>query len=258
VPFLEARGPVGFAHRGYCPRSAPGIENSLAAFEHAVALGYDYLETDARVTRDGVVLAFHDHRLDRVTDRTGVLAELDWSEVGQARIGGVEPIPALIDVLDSWPQLRFNIDVKSAAAIEPTVAAITRAGAQDRVCVAAFSDRRLHELRARLGSGVCTALGPVEVSRLALAARLPNRAARSVVMRSVRGRCAQIPASLARAPLATDALVRTAHQYGIAVHVWTINDRVQMEGLLDLGVDGVMTDEAEILKDVMTARGLWR
>ena len=96
-PFLHWPGPLAFAHRG---GASEAPENTMPAFEHAVRLGYRYLETDAHVTADGVLIAFHDDRLDRVTDRTGVIAELPWSEVQQARVDGREPIPLLEDLLD--------------------------------------------------------------------------------------------------------------------------------------------------------------
>lgn len=98
--FLDHPGPIPFAHRG---GSLDGLENSLPAFEHAVDLGYRYLETDVRATADGVLLTFHDQDLERVTDRDGDIARLPYSEVSQARIGGREPIPLLEDVLGSWP-----------------------------------------------------------------------------------------------------------------------------------------------------------
>src|SRR5436309_11628749 len=108
--FLDAAAPIAFAHRGF---SRDGHENSMAAFEAAVALGYRYLETDVRVTADGVALAFHDATLDRVTNRSGRIADLPWAQVRNARIGGVEPIPLLADLLAAWPEVCVNIDVKS-------------------------------------------------------------------------------------------------------------------------------------------------
>ncbi|HYU85192.1 MAG TPA: glycerophosphodiester phosphodiesterase family protein, partial [Kribbellaceae bacterium] len=106
--FLENDGPIAMAHRGGAlhPDNV-GYENSMKAFAHAVGLGYRYLETDVHATRDGVVVAFHDSSLDRVTDRTGVIADLPWSEVSKARINGHEPIPLLSDLLDRWPDVRL-------------------------------------------------------------------------------------------------------------------------------------------------------
>ena len=142
--FLEHDGPLAFAHRG---GAAGGLENSMAAFQHAVELGYRYLETDVHATADGVLLAFHDSTLDRVTDRRGQVARLSWSAVSRARIGGVEPIPLLEDLLGAWPDIRLNVDVKEAARRAPLVRTLQRTGAIDRVCVASFSHRRLRAVR---------------------------------------------------------------------------------------------------------------
>ena len=155
--FLDDAGPVGFAHRGYSPA---GAENSMAAFAAAVALGYRYVETDARVTSDAVALAFHDDRLDRVTDRGGRLIDLPWSEVSRARIRGIDPIPRLDELLGEWPELKVNIDIKSGVALTATLAAIRRTRAESRVCLAAFSDLRLRRIRALVGTRRLHRIGP--------------------------------------------------------------------------------------------------
>jgi glycerophosphoryl diester phosphodiesterase len=253
-PFLDHPGPLAFAHRG---GAAEGAENSAAAFERAVALGYTYLETDAHATSDGVLLAFHDHTLDRVTDRRGRISELPYREVKRARIGGVHEIPLLEDLLGTWPEIRFNIDVKEAAAIAPLAEAIRRTNAYDRICLTSFSDERLVLARAALGREVCSALGPRAVAALRAAAatsgygRLLARLSRAGVP------CAQVPVGFRGLRVTTRRLVRTAHAIGMQVHVWTINDPARMEHLLDLGVDGIMTDNVTGLRDVLERRGLW-
>ena len=251
--FLEGPGPVGFAHRGYSPA---GAENSMSAFAAAVALGYRYVETDARVTSDGVALAFHDDRLDRVTDRAGRVVDLPWSEVSRARIRGTDPIPRLDALLGEWPELRVNIDIKSGVALSATLAAVRRTAAQDRVCLAAFSDARLHRIRALAGPDVCTALGPGEVARLATAARSPTGIGVRLAA-GIDGKCVQVPPRLGRVSVVTADFVRVAHRRGLVVHVWTVNRRAEMTRLLDLGVDGIMTDEADTLRDVLRERGAW-
>ncbi|MGH8893443.1 MAG: glycerophosphodiester phosphodiesterase family protein, partial [Actinomycetes bacterium] len=165
--FLEHEGPIAFAHRG---GAADGLENSLAAFGRAVELGYRYLETDVHATADGVLLAFHDRTLDRVTDRAGRVADLPWSTVRQARIGGREPIPLLEDLLGGWPDIRVNVDVKHPGAIEPLVEVVRRTGSLDRICVASFSEQRLAAVRRELGPLLCTSLGTRGVALLRAAA----------------------------------------------------------------------------------------
>lgn len=251
-PFLEHDGPIAFAHRG---GAAEFPENTMEAFEGAVRLGYRYLETDVHATVDGVLVAFHDTALDRVTDGTGAIADLPWSVVRTARIGGVHPIPRFDDLVAAFPQARFNVDVKLDNAVEPFVAAVRRTGVIDRLCVGGFSDRRLALLRRTLGPRLCTSLGPRAVASLRAAsygAPFAGDAARRA------GACAQVPVRQGRVVLVDRRFVDAAHRWGMAVHVWTIDDRDEMDRLLDLGVDGVMTDRPSVLKDVLSARGAWR
>ncbi|MFF1903634.1 glycerophosphodiester phosphodiesterase [Kitasatospora sp. NPDC058218] len=249
-PFLDQPGPLAFAHRG---GDLGHPENSLAAFEAAVALGYRYLETDVHATRDGVLVAFHDSRLDRVTDHAGAVAELPWDTVRQARIGGTEPVPLLEDLLDAFPAARFNVDVKAAPAVGPLVEAIRRTNAWDRICVGGFSDSRLAAVRAAAGPRLATSLGPREVARLRL---------RSLAGPLVRGRgapfagvCAQVPERHRGVRVVDRAFVRAAHRLGLQVHVWTVDDPTRIRALLDLGVDGIMADRIDVLRDVLGERG---
>ncbi|GAA0404415.1 glycerophosphoryl diester phosphodiesterase [Acrocarpospora corrugata] len=252
--FLEHPGPLPFAHRG---GAAEGRENTMAAFGHAVELGYSYLETDAHATADGVLLAFHDHTLDRVTDRAGRISELPYREVAKARIGGVDEIPLLADVLGAWPDVRVNIDVKEAAAIGPLAEVISRTGAHDRVCLTSFSDQRLARARRAVGGRVCSALGPRGVAALRTAAigsgygRLLAGLARTGIP------CAQVPIGVRGLRIVTPAFLRTAHAIGMQVHVWTVDAPATMERLLDLGVDGIMTDNITGLRGVLQGRGQW-
>ena len=225
----------------------------MAAFQRAVDLGYRYLETDARVTADGVAVAFHDALLDRLTDRHGRIARRPWEDVRRARIGGTDPIPRLAEVLATWPECFVNVDVKADGAVEATLDALARTGAADRVCIAAFSDRRLAVLRNALGPGVCTALGPLEISRLRVAGWRTGPA--QPVFGT--GRAAQVPMRIGPVPFVDNRLVDAAHDRGLAVHVWTVNDAADMRTLLDLGVDGVMTDRADVLRGILEERGAW-
>jgi glycerophosphoryl diester phosphodiesterase len=244
--YLDHPVPVAFAHRG---GSAHFPENSWRAFEHAVKLGYAYLETDAQATSDGVLLAFHDKTLDRVTDRTGAIASLRASQVAEAKIAGTDPIPLLEDLVGAWPDLRFNIDVKDWPAVRPVAELLRRTAAWDRVCITSFSAGRLRATRKLLDRPVCMAASPVGAA--ALRSGLPGRLLASPFARR-EVRAAQLPIGMATAPL-----IGRAHEAGLAVHIWTVNDEKIMNSLLDLGVDGIMTDQAELLRDVMIRRGQW-
>ena len=251
--FFDAPTPLAFAHRGFSP---DGLENSLTAFSAAVALGYRYLETDVRATRDGVAIAFHDPELDRITDRAGRIAELDWSEAGRALIRGSEPIARIDDVLDAWSDVRLNIDVKDAAAVAPLVRAIERTRAHDRVCVASFSDRRRRAVLRRLSAPVATSGGRWTVARFRLAASPARWAA--LVAHALRDvDCVQVPERAGPVRIVTAATVAAARAAGKQVHVWTVNDESRMHRLLDLGVHGLVTDRADVLRDLLRARHAW-
>ncbi len=255
-PFF-ADHPVGLAHRGgalYGPNV--GLENTLTAFGNAWDLGYTYFETDVHATRDGRVVVFHDEHLDRVTDRTGAVAQLTHAEVSRARVGGTEPIPTIDELFDAFPQARVNIDLKAAGAIEPLWRAIQRHGAHDRVCVASFSERRVAAFRRLAGPRVATAASQVGTAALRF---LPQRLA---FIARARVQVVEVPVAALVAgrtvPVATPELVETAHRLGLHVHVWTIDDPAEMHRLLDLGVDGIHSDRIDVLRDVLVERGHWR
>jgi glycerophosphoryl diester phosphodiesterase len=320
--FLEHPGPLAFAHRG---GAAHAPENSWRAFAQAVKLGYGYLETDVQATADGVVVAFHDRTLARVTGYPGRVARRTYAELADFLIDGTEPIPRLEDLLGAWPNVRFNIDVKDAPAIGPLANVLKRTNAWDRVCVVSFSASRLRATRRALGRPVCMAAppfgaamvrfggprgprdsrGPYQASRpgapgfrrqarhrgvggarpaghgmAELAGRHPAAASAAVTSAGVGTaaavwspagpplvlsprlladwldrtgvRCLQVPALVVTAPL-----IARAHALNLQIHAWTVNNRSIMEHLLDLGVDGIMTDDTLTLREVLSTRGQW-
>lgn len=246
---------LAFAHRGGA-HYAPNLhrENSRHAFAEAVALGYRYLETDVHLTADGVLVAFHDNELDRVTDQTGKIAELPYAVVAKARIGGHDPIPTLAELFEAFPDARFNIDAKSVGAVDMLARTIADFDAYDRVCVSSFGVRRLHRLRQLLGPRTASAASAfgVAVNRFVpwLTAVLdsPAPALQLPVDRRILGLHLQV---------LTDRLLRTAHAHGKQVHVWTIDDEATIEQLIDAGVDGIFTDRPDTLKTVLQRRGRW-
>ena len=203
-------------------------------------------------TADGVVIAFHDDRLDRVTDATGVIGELPWVQVSQARIGGREPIPTLAAVLDAFPTLNLNIDLKADSVVEPALEVIAAAGAQRRVCLGSFDERRIRRAYALSGGRVATAHS--KIGTLAVKLSPASWLARALAGPGV---ALQIPEVHDGLRILTPALLRHAHALDKDVHVWTVDDAADMHRLLDLGVDGIVSDRPDVLRDVLIERGEW-
>ena len=250
---LEQPGSVlAFAHRGGARHpDLVGLENTVAAFAHATALGYRYLETDVHTTREGVLVALHDSVLDRVAGTPGSVAELTKAELVDLRIGGREAVPTMAELLERFPTSCFNIDLKADASVVALADLLRATGSEDRVCVGSFSERRLTRFRRLAGPRVATSRGPVGValSRIAPTGRRRRRAGRGVAL--------QVPARVRGLRVVTGKFVDDAHAAGRPVHVWTVDDPDQMHELLDLGVDGLMTDRTDLLREVLLGRGQW-
>ena len=251
--FLE-RTPVALAHRGgslYAPNV--GLENTMTAFGNAVDLGYTHLETDVHVTRDGLLVAFHDTRLDRVSNARGRIRDLPWSEVSHAEVGDGGHVPLLTDVLDAWPDINLNIDLKAPGTAEPLW--------------------RHHRGAGSARPDLCRLVLPAQ--HLPLPASLARHGGdRSRTGRhgvgALRARCAHgdLPHTRGRLPgAAVDPAARTVGASGHApprrhgTPLRQAGPRLdhrrprQMRRLLDLGVDGLVSDRIDLLKDVLVERG---
>jgi glycerophosphoryl diester phosphodiesterase len=143
-----------------------------------------------------------------------------------------------------------NVEPKADGAVELLAEVLERTGSVDRVCAGSFSGRRLAQLRRRLGPRLCTSLGPLATVGLRVASL-------GVPIPRLRAACAQVPVRRGPVPVVDRRFVDAAHRRGLQVHVWTVDDPQEMRHLLDIGVDGLMTDRPALLKDVLTARGLW-
>jgi glycerophosphoryl diester phosphodiesterase len=244
-------GPRVLAHRGLAI-GAP--ENSLLAFVKAMAIGVNHLETDVHATSDGIAVLSHDPDLHRLTGVATPILELTRSDLKHVRLGPDERIATLADALHAFPDAFFNIDIKADEALEPTVAAVTRAHAVDRVLVTSFDDRRRRAAIAAL-PGVATSPSSPGVLAAALVSRLPGSGAGRLAARSLKGIDAlQVPVRFRGVPIVTPGLIRLAHHHDVEVHVWTINDPLMMIHLLDLGVDGIITDRADLAIALLEAR----
>ncbi|MPY50101.1 glycerophosphodiester phosphodiesterase [Streptomyces acidicola] len=247
-PYLDHPGPIAFAHRG---GAADGLENTVAQFRRAVEAGYRYIETDVHATADGQLVAFHDATLDRVTDGAGRIADLPWQDVRHARVSGVEPVPLFEELLETFPEVRWNVDMKAEPTLGPLLDLIARTGAWDRVCVGSFSEARVARAQRLAGPRLATSYGTRGVLGLRLRSwGLPATLRPSAV-------AAQVPESQSGIPVVDRRFVRAAHARGLHVHVWTVNEPHSMHRLLDLGVDGIMTDHIDTLRKVLQDRGVW-
>jgi glycerophosphoryl diester phosphodiesterase len=285
--------PLAFAHRG----ADTARENTLAAFRAAVDRGYGYLELDVRTTRDGVLMVFHDEVLDRVTTGTGRISDHTWEEltrirvidpalagragrgpgagtralagdVGQAGAGaGASATGAAVgtsegehllrfeDLLTEWDDVRLNVDLKDDAAAAAIAAIVARHDAWDRVLVASFHDSRRRRFTRAAGRRVAMSGGALAIGALVLAA--PLGLTRLVGRRLAHIQCVQVPVRQGPVTVVTPRFVSRCQAAGLQVHVWVVDDPAEMERLLALGVDGLMTDDVEALASVMEARGFW-
>jgi glycerophosphoryl diester phosphodiesterase len=246
--YLNSHFVYAIAHRG---GAALAPENTMAAFRRSYDLGIRYLETDVRVSADGVCLAFHDATIDRVTCAAGKVGELDWDCLRMLDVEG-EPIARIEDVLSEFPDAHLAVDIKDAAALRPLITMLRRTGSLDRVCLSGARDGLLRAARDLAGPALATALGWESTTRFVVAARTgiqPGRLPRAEFV--------HIPLRLGRVTILAERMISMAHEAGLKVIVWTVNDPFEMKRLLDQGVDGVITDRPDLLRAVMTQRGVW-
>ncbi|PPL16965.1 glycerophosphodiester phosphodiesterase [Microterricola pindariensis] len=247
--YLDQSGPRVLAHRGLAT-GAP--ENTLLAFRNALAEGVDYLETDVHASRDGVAVICHDADLSRLASREVAVGELSFAELAAIDLGDGQHFVSLEEALTAFPTARFNIDVKDAAAVAPTAAAVAAAQATSRVLITSFSERRRRET-VRLLPGVASSASS---SRFAIALIAAKLGLSPVVRRALAGLVAvQVPQSAGPLKITTPRVIAAMHRAGVEVHVWTVNEEAEMSALLDLGVDGLVTDRADLAVRLLAARG---
>jgi glycerophosphoryl diester phosphodiesterase len=252
--------PVAIAHRG---SRLLWPENTMEAFSGAVSLGYRHVETDLHLTRDGTLVCLHDHTVDRTTDGSGLVSELDFGELARLDAGyrhsGTEglafrgkgiKVPSLEEAVLTFPEVAFVVDLKTENLVGPLIDLIDRLDLQDRLIVGSFSDRRLDEFRSLAGDRVATSTGAALSRSWVFASRM----GRGVRCDAV---ALQLPRRSRGLRVVDRRLVAAAHDRGLQVHVWTVNHPEEMTELLDLGVDGIITDRPDLLKEVLIERGSW-
>jgi len=234
----------------------------MASFRRALVEGFRYLEIDVHATSDAVVVVSHDATLDRTTDSSGRIDAQPWTRVRAARVAGREPVADLRMVIEELPDALLNIDVKADAAVEPTLRLIAETDSWDRVCLASFSAARLARLRRAGGSRLITSCSPRDALALRTLGWLRpagvrrSRSARRLL--PVRAELAQVPRRHGPITVVDASVLTAAHELGMEVHVWTIDDPSEMRELLGLGVDGLVTDRPDLLREVLRERGQWR
>lgn len=257
VPYLSAEYPLRFAHRG---SRVLWPENTAESFQGAVDLGYRYIETDIRMTADGVVVVFHDATLERTTNGSGRIDRWDladlqrldaawWFDSGNdypLRGTGVR-IRTLAEVFETWPNIHFNLDMKGSRMEWAVADVIKRHGREHSTLVGSFVDHRVAKFRRITRCAVAVAAGPSLAAAMFAASRAGRRVHRSAA-------AFQLPFDYKRLPL-DRKYVDAIHESGAQVHAWTVNEAGDMHRLLDLGVDGIVSDRPDVLNDVMRERG---
>ena len=229
-------------------------EHPLGISEHARSLGFGYIETDIRTTRDGEPLIFHDASLTRLAEQNVRLEQLTLDEVRRVQRRSPELFPSLEAALTEFPDLRFNVDMKDEPSIDAAARVIGKCGALDRVCLTSFSASRIRRIRRLLGPDLCTGLGVRSAAVLKLASTVSFGWAD--LTRSAG--CVQLPIRSRGLTVITPRFVSFAQEQGLAVHVWTLNDQGSIDTMLDLNIDGIMTDDPELLRERLRIRGLWK
>jgi len=257
VPYLSAEYPLRFAHRG---SRVLWPENTAEAFQGAIDLGYRYIETDVRITRDGVVVAFHDETLERTTNGTGPVDQWNFADLRRLdaawwfdpdhdyplRGTGVQ-VRSLEEAFATWPDALFNIDLKGPNLEWPVADLIKRHSREESTLVGSFADYRVTRFRHITRGEIAVAAGPLSVLAMVAASRIGKTVRRPV-------QAYQLPYNYRLVPI-DRKLVAAIHAAGAQLHTWTVNDASDMGRLLDLGVDGIVTDRPDILNEVLRERG---
>ena len=249
MSYGEESGPLAIAHRG---GAALAQENSLVAFGLASGLGLRYLETDVRVTSDGHLVCFHDETLERVTSARGPVRLKSLRDLRALRINGIEPIPTFDEALDAFPNQCFTVDPKDQAGLGPLVKSLQRKGVAERVCIAGAWDGLLAQVHREVPN-VTTALGWRSLTALLMCARTGVRPPRALATAPF----AHVPVKLGCVPIFVDRLVAMSHDIGVRVVTWTVDEPVVMRRLLEAGVDAIISDRPDVLREVLVSRDQW-
>jgi len=248
VPYFDGKAPRVIAHRGF-----PGghAENTIGAFQAALDVGADLLETDVHLSKDGHVIVAHDPDLARVAGRPGLVSDYTASELAGIDLGFGQGFPTLVEALEAFPTAKFNIDVKVPEVVDAFVDVVVNMNVHDRVLVASFDEASRSKAVSKLPGVVSsTTIGHVVEGRLRSWLGLSG----ATWSMPPEIRAVQVPPVHWGMAIVTPSFLRMAHSKGLEVHVWTINEARDMERLLDMGVDGIVTDRADLAVDIVAKR----
>jgi len=257
VSYLSGEHPIRFAHRG---SRILWPENTAHAFHGAVEMGYKYIETDVRISKDGHVVVFHDETLERTTNSRGKVSDWHLDELqnldaafhfdhegGHPLRGQGVGISSLADVLAEFPDVHFNIDLKGPGLEWPVADTIRKAGREDTLMIGSFIGHRTAKFRRITKGTIATSAGPRDTLMMWAASRRGRYVQRPV-------EAYQIPFNYKSLPI-DQKYVDAIHASGSQVHFWTVNEKPDMHRLLDLGADGLVTDRPDRLNEVLAERG---
>jgi glycerophosphoryl diester phosphodiesterase len=254
-PYAQFTGPFAISHRG---GALENPENTLAAFKNSLALGYKVLETDLRVTRDGVLTIHHDETLQRSANLPDRIAGARWEELSTIKVFGGHEILTLEQLLENIPEdVVLNLDPKDYEVVDPLESLLAmRPGLVSRICLGSFSTDRLIQLREKLPH-VAMSLGGREIAKMVVQSRF--NAMKSAVKNHLPNQIAiQVPVRAYGIEIIRPQFVKFVHDLGMQVHVWVVDNETEMHRLYDIGVDAIMTDRPKLLKKVLQDRGFWR
>jgi len=246
-PFFQDYSFYGFVHRG---GDEVETENTIEAFKYSSDLGFVFIETDVQATKDGHVVIFHDATLRRMAGVNKSIKELTLKEVNEIDLLDGGKIPLLSEALETFPNLRFNIDIKTEDALEETIQIIKKMNFLDKTCLASFSSSRLKRIKHLAGPEACISSGQMDIFKMMCQSV-------GIGLQPTKSQCAQIPLKQWGVPVLTKKFIEIAKMQNKFVHVWTIDDKNQMFELIEFGVDGLMTDKPSVLKEAMIEKGLF-
>ena len=239
-PYLNYSGLAVLAHRG---GSIESYENTLASFAYAQSIGCKYIETDVQVSLDGIPYIFHDESLERITGIKSIFSSITSSEIDKIRIFKNHPIPKLDTALKEFPELFFQIDLKTDLVAIPALEVIKKNNAEKRVCIASFNSNRLKQVKENYPE-ICLSMGPKEVAKLLLASF-------GLFKGEIPGDCLQVPIYSHGIKVVTKRFIKFVQSKNLKIMVWTINDKKTLKKLINMNVDGIITDRPKLLTELL-------